>query len=92
MSQAVATAPIPGTERAAERLQAPPIGPALGARYYTDPLVLQRELNTIFQRTWQYAGHVGDLPDAGSSPSGSGVIESHSSLRLSTIAGTISCN
>ncbi len=30
------------------------------------PQVLDRELETIFQRTWQYAGHVGDLPEAGS--------------------------
>ena len=34
--------------------------------FYTDPLVLKRELNTIFQRTWQYAGHVNDLPTPGS--------------------------
>ena len=39
---------------------------ALDPTFYTDPLVHQRELNTIFQRTWQYAGHVSDLPDPGS--------------------------
>jgi choline monooxygenase len=44
-----------------------PGGPrALDPTLYTDPLVLKRELNTIFQRTWQYAGHVNDLPTPGS--------------------------
>jgi choline monooxygenase len=63
MPQAVATetvqdhAPAPRVSTPAPR--------ALAARYYTDPAVLQRELNTIFQRTWQYAGHVSDLPEAG---------------------------
>ena len=61
MAQAVATEIVKDT--------APPLRAAapraLAARYYTDPAVLQRELNTIFQRTWQYAGHVTDLPEAG---------------------------
>ncbi len=39
---------------------------ALDPTLYTDPLVLKRELNTIFQRTWQYACHISDLPTAGS--------------------------
>jgi choline monooxygenase len=39
---------------------------ALDPRLYTDPTVLERELDGLFQRTWQYAGHVSDLPDAGS--------------------------
>jgi choline monooxygenase len=38
----------------------------LDPRLYTDPAVLENELDGLFQRTWQYAGHVGDLPDAGS--------------------------
>ncbi len=38
---------------------------ALDPSFYTDPAVLERELNTIFQRTWQYAGHINDLPDPG---------------------------
>jgi choline monooxygenase len=38
---------------------------ALDPRFYLDPAVLQRELETIFSRTWQYAGHVGDLPEPG---------------------------
>ncbi len=66
MPQAVATEAIRDPEPTADGIPEGPIGPALSARYYTDPLVLQRELNTIFQRTWQYAGHVGDLPEAGS--------------------------
>lgn len=39
---------------------------ALEARSYLDPAVLERELAGLFQRTWQYAGHVCDLPDAAS--------------------------
>ena len=38
---------------------------ALDPRFYLDSAVLQRELETIFSRTWQYAGHVGDLPEPG---------------------------
>jgi Rieske 2Fe-2S family protein len=39
---------------------------ALDPSHYTDPGVLERELDGLFQRTWQYAGHVADLRDAGS--------------------------
>jgi Rieske 2Fe-2S family protein len=39
---------------------------ALDPRLYTDPAALERELDGLFQRTWQYAGHVSDLPEAGS--------------------------
>ena len=49
-----------------ETAAAPPTPRALDPTFYTDPLVLKRELNTIFQRTWQYAGHVNDLPTPGS--------------------------
>jgi choline monooxygenase len=34
--------------------------------WYTDPDVLQIEQQRIFRRSWQYAGHAGELPDAGS--------------------------
>jgi choline monooxygenase len=30
--------------------------------WYTDPAVLEREREAIFRRSWQYAGHVGQLP------------------------------
>jgi choline monooxygenase len=39
---------------------------ALDPRFYLDPSILEQELETIFARTWQYAGHVGDLPEPGS--------------------------
>jgi Rieske 2Fe-2S family protein len=39
---------------------------ALDPRFYLDESILRRELGTIFSRTWQYAGHVGDLPEPGS--------------------------
>ena len=39
---------------------------ALDPHHYLDADILERELETVFARTWQYAGHVGDLPEAGS--------------------------
>jgi choline monooxygenase len=45
---------------------ATPVARALAPRFYTEAEVLERELDGLFQRTWQYAGHVSDLPDAGS--------------------------
>jgi carnitine monooxygenase subunit len=35
-------------------------------RWYTDPRVAEIERETIFRRTWQYAGHIGDLAGPGS--------------------------
>ena len=34
--------------------------------WYTDPAVLQLERERIFRRSWQYVGHVGDVPEPGS--------------------------
>jgi choline monooxygenase len=34
--------------------------------WYTDPEILRREQERIFWPAWQYAGHTGQLPDAGS--------------------------
>src|SRR5437660_7031591 len=41
-------------------------GTALEPRYYTDPTLLEAEQQLIFERTWQLAGHVSQLPRAGS--------------------------
>ncbi len=41
---------------------AAPVGRALEPRYYLGPEPLARELETVFARSWQYAGHVGELP------------------------------
>ncbi len=38
---------------------------ALDPTLYRDPAVLEAEVDMIFARTWQFAGHVGDLPEAG---------------------------
>jgi phenylpropionate dioxygenase-like ring-hydroxylating dioxygenase large terminal subunit len=38
---------------------------ALPGRAYTDPAVLTRELDTVFPRTWQLVGHVGQIPNDG---------------------------
>jgi Rieske 2Fe-2S family protein len=39
---------------------------ALHPRFYTDPDLLEPEQELIFERTWQLAGHVADLPRPGS--------------------------
>lgn len=38
---------------------------ALPGRAYTDPAVLDRELDTVFPRTWQLVGHIGQIPNDG---------------------------
>ena len=40
------------------------LGPALQPRYYLGEEPLRREMETVFARSWQYAGHVGDLAEA----------------------------
>jgi choline monooxygenase len=40
-------------------------GEALDPSLYHDPEVLEAELGSIFARSWQYAGHVGELAEAG---------------------------
>ena len=41
-------------------------GRPLEPRHYLDPALLEREMTEIFARTWQYAGHVSELPEPGS--------------------------
>ena len=41
-------------------------GTALEPRFYIDPGLLDVEQESIFERTWQLAGHVSALPNAGS--------------------------
>ena len=38
---------------------------ALSPRFYRDPAVLELEQERIFARTWQFAGHVSELPEPG---------------------------
>jgi Rieske 2Fe-2S family protein len=45
---------------------ATPTASALAPRLYTDPQTLEAELELIFERTWQLAGHVSGLPRPGS--------------------------
>lgn len=52
------------TPQEESRLQ--PLSAALAPRLYTDAGVLEAEQEAIFARTWQLAGHVADLPQAGS--------------------------
>ena len=46
---------------------AQPVRPVrtLEARYYTDPAVYAREMSGVMLRTWQFAGHVSQLENAG---------------------------
>jgi choline monooxygenase len=41
------------------------VPPALSPHLYLDPAVLPLEDERIFSRTWQFAGHVAQLPDPG---------------------------
>jgi choline monooxygenase len=43
-----------------------PAGSALSPYLYTDPALLEVEQELIFERTWQLAGHVSELPGPGS--------------------------
>lgn len=38
---------------------------SLPAQFYTDPLLYQRDLESIFSVSWIYAGHISQLPEPG---------------------------
>lgn len=38
---------------------------ALEGRYYTDPDIFKIECNGLFRRTWQFAGHISQVPTIG---------------------------
>ncbi len=38
---------------------------SLDARFYTDPGIFAQEVRGLLARTWQFAGHAADIPDAG---------------------------
>ncbi|NND43777.1 MAG: Rieske (2Fe-2S) protein, partial [Xanthomonadales bacterium] len=40
-------------------------GHALERTFYTDEGIYRRELERIFMRSWQYAGHVSEIPKVG---------------------------
>src|SRR5207237_8989038 len=44
----------------------PARSPALPARVYTSPVIFAAEREAIFVRGWHMAGHISDLPEAGS--------------------------
>jgi choline monooxygenase len=43
-----------------------PLGPALEPNLYLEPEIVRLEQRAIFERTWQLAGHIGDLAAPGS--------------------------
>ena len=38
---------------------------SLAARYYTDPDIFAQEMSGLLARTWQFAGHISQLPNVG---------------------------
>src|SRR5436305_727473 len=40
--------------------------PTVPWAWYSDPAILALEIERIFRRSWQYAGHLGELPEPGS--------------------------
>jgi choline monooxygenase len=58
--------PSPGPSSMSRGPSSTPAGTALEPRMYTDPALLEAEQELIFERTWQLAGHVSQLPRAGS--------------------------
>ena len=44
---------------------APALVRSLEARYYTDPAIYEKERLGLFSRTWQFAGHEGQVRDPG---------------------------
>src|SRR5579863_4530603 len=66
-----ATAVPPSTATETASAHGAPRGTALEPRLYTDPAVLAAEQELIFERTWQFVGHVSSLPRPGSYITGS---------------------
>ncbi|WP_317055274.1 aromatic ring-hydroxylating oxygenase subunit alpha [Roseovarius rhodophyticola] len=42
-----------------------PLVKSLEARYYTDPAIFAQEMTGLLSRTWQFAGHQGQIPNVG---------------------------
>lgn len=61
-----AALPLDAEAGAAAAPPRPGLSPALTPSLYTDPDVLAHEQDAVFARSWQLAGHVADLPQAGS--------------------------
>jgi choline monooxygenase len=55
-------APVAGMARIGELLEQ---GYTLPSSWYTDPAIQEREYQTIFNRAWQYAGHLDQLRQPG---------------------------
>ncbi len=42
-----------------------PLTRSLDARYYTDPAIFEQEMQGLLSRTWQFGGHVQQIPEVG---------------------------
>ena len=42
-----------------------PLVHSLEARYYTDPAIFEQEMSGLLMKTWQFAGHVSQIPNVG---------------------------
>ena len=42
-----------------------PLTHSLDARHYTDPAIFDNEMNGLLSRTWQFAGHISQVPNVG---------------------------
>ncbi len=42
-----------------------PLVHSLDARYYTDPAIFEQEMQGLLSKTWQFAGHVSQIPNVG---------------------------
>jgi hypothetical protein len=51
---------------AVTRIDVEPLARTLPYRWYADASVAEAERDAIFRRTWQYAGHLGELDGPGS--------------------------
>jgi choline monooxygenase len=60
------TTPAAPSQPDAAHPHAGPLAVALAPRLYTDPSLQEAEQRLIFERTWQLAGHVCELPRPGS--------------------------
>ena len=66
------------------------VSPALETRLYRDPGVLEQEQLRIFARSWQFVGHVSQLPEPGGYITTSAGVEPVLGARQPELVGDLS--